>query len=121
MTTPTVVWTEIPVTNLEASAAFYADVFGWKMEIAAMGPNDAAVFNGETQSIAGHLYAGSPAKDGGAVIHLALPGSLEEGITRCEAAGGQITSPEIEVPPGRYVYAKDLDGNTLGLFEPKAA
>ncbi len=51
----------------------------------------------------------------------ALSDSLEAGMARCFDAGGQVVSPIIEIPPGRFAYAKDLDGNSIGLFEPKAA
>jgi len=70
-----VVWTEIPVTNLQASADFYGEVFGWNMEIVEMGPNKVAMFNAVTDDdetvVGGHLYEGSPAA--GSTIHIALP------------------------------------------------
>ena len=115
---PTVVWTEIPVTDIEASARFYAEVFGWKMNVDTSGPNPMAVFDGQNESIAGHLYPGMPAADGGNTIHLALPGSLEDGMARCTKAGGTVVSPAVAIPPGRFAYAKDPDGNSIGLFEP---
>jgi predicted enzyme related to lactoylglutathione lyase len=34
-------------------------------------------------------------------------------------AGGTAISPDIEIPPGKFFYAKDLDGNSIGLFEMK--
>lgn len=119
---PLVVWTEIPVTDLRASADFYAQVFGWKMEITEMGADKVAIFNALTDSdamaVGGHLYPGTPAA--GATIHLALPGTLEDGASRCTAAGGTVMGPAIDIPQGRFQYAADPDGNSLGLFELKA-
>ena len=121
---PLVVWTEIPVTDLAKSADFYGEVFGWKMEIVNMGPNDVAMFNALTDdgpdSVAGHLYPGKPAVGSGSTIHIALPGSVEDGAKRCVAAGGHVMGPIVDIPQGRFQYATDLDGNSLGLFETKA-
>ena len=119
--TQIVVWTEIPVTDIEASAAFYSKVFGYKMTVDHSGPNPMAVFNGSDQDAGGHLYPGKPASDGGNTIHLAVEGPLEDAISRCWEAGGKVQEPVIEIPFGRFIYANDLDGNSIGLFEPKAA
>lgn len=121
---PIVVWTEIPVTDLAKSADFYADVFGWKMEITKMGPNDVAIFNALTDadpnSVAGHLYPGKPAAGAGSTIHIAVPDTVEAGAARCSAAGGQVMGPVIDIPQGRFQYAADPDGNSIALFETKA-
>lgn len=119
---PIVVWTEIPVTDLQAASDFYAQVFGWKMEITEMGPNKVAMFNALTDAdetvVAGHLYPGTPAA--GSTIHIALPDTVEAGAARCTAAGGQVMGPVIDIPQGRFQYASDIDGNSIALFEVKA-
>lgn len=117
-----VVWTEIPVTDLAASCDFYGSVFGWKMEITNMGPNDVAMFNALTDddetAVGGHLYPGTPSS--GSTVHIAVPDTVEAGAERCVAAGGQVMGPIVEIPQGRFQYATDLDGNSIGLFETKA-
>lgn len=115
---PTVVWTEIPVTDLDKAEAFYTSVFGFDMVRQKDGPNEMVNFSNAMSSVGGHLYPGTPAAGNGPTIHLALPDTLEAGIARCEAAGGKIVSPAITIPPGRFVYATDPDGNSIGLFEP---
>ena len=112
-----VVWSEIPVTDMARSVDFYNQVFGYEMEIDNSGPNPMATLGGLMNTAGGHLYPGKPVQDGGNTIHLALPDSLEEGIARCTAAGGEVVSPPIAIPAGRFAYAKDLDGNSIGLFE----
>lgn len=119
--TATVVWCEIPVSDLEAGCAFYREVFGWEMTIIDMGPNQGANFNNSEEGVSGHLYPGAPAKDGtGPSIHLAVPDNLEAAIERCTKAGGKMFSEPITIPPGRFAYALDPDGNSIGLFERKA-
>lgn len=119
--TPTVVWTEIPVTDLSAASAFYGKVFDWKMTEIDMGPNKGVNFNDSEAGVSGHLYPGNPARQNGPTIHLAVPGKLEDAMTRCWEAGGTVHEQVIEIPPGRFAYATDPDGNSIGLFEPKAA
>lgn len=111
------VWGEIPVTDMEKSVAFYNKVFDYDMTIDTSGPNPMAVLGGSMNTAGGHLYPGTPAPDGGNTIHLGLTDSLEAGIARCKDAGGEVVSPPITIPAGRFVYAKDLDGNSIGLFE----
>ena len=121
MTDRTIVaWTEIPVTDMEKSVAFYSDVFGYRMAIDESGPNPMAVLGGTMNAAGGHLYPGVPAVDGGNTVHLAIEGTLEAGMARCTDAGGTVVSPPIAIPAGRFAYAKDLDGNSIGLFEPAA-
>lgn len=115
-----VVWSEIPVTDMEKSVAFYNAVFGYEMEIDNSGPNPMAVLGGLQNTAGGHLYPGKPAPDSGNTIHLAVEGTLEDGMERCTKAGGQVLSPPIPIPAGRFAYAKDLDGNSIGLFEATA-
>ena len=110
-------WGEIPVTDMDKAVAFYNTVFGYSMEIDNSGPNPMAVLGGLENTAGAHLYPGKPAADGGNTIHLAITDTLEEGIDRCWKAGGQVISPAISIPAGRFAYAKDLDGNSIGLFE----
>lgn len=114
------VWGEIPVTNMEKAVAFYNKVFGYDMTIDTSGPNPMATLGGLMNTAGAHLYPGTPAPDGGNTIHLGLTDTLEAGIERCLAAGGEVVSPPIQIPPGRFVYAKDPDGNSIGLFEAAA-
>lgn len=118
---PVLVWCEIPVSDLDESAKFYEAVFGYKTALDETGPNPMVNLTDDMQSIAGHLYPGTPAPDGGNTVHLALSDNLEDGMQRCKDAGGTVVSPIIQIPPGRFAYAKDLDGNSIGLFEPAMA
>jgi len=118
MTTRTIMaWGEIPVTDMDRSVAFYNEVFGYQMEIDNSGPNPMAILGGSMNGAGAHLYPGKPAADGGSTIHIAVDDTLEASIDRCWKAGGQVMSPAIDIPVGRFAYAKDPDGNSIGLFE----
>jgi predicted enzyme related to lactoylglutathione lyase len=115
-----VVWAEIPVTDMEKGMAFYSAVTGAALELDTTGPNPMANFRPKDPmtGVAGHLYPGKPASNGeGPTIHLVAEGRLEDTMERVKAAGGQVVSPAITIPPGRFFYAIDPFGNSVGLFE----
>ena len=121
MSSPIVVWNEIPVSDLGRAVSFYNAVFGWSMDIDETGPNPMAMFGNDPATSGGHLYPGKPATDNGPTVHLSVAGKVEEAADRVWKAGGTVVSEAVEIPPGRFIYAKDPDGNSIGLFEPKAA
>lgn len=114
----TVIWAEIPVTDLTRSAAFYAEVFGWQMEVTEMAGEKIAAFG--RGGIGGNLVEGPAGLGGGNVVHLLVPDTVEAAQARAEAAGAMAEGPVATIPPGRYVVVRDPDGNRIGLFEPAA-
>jgi predicted enzyme related to lactoylglutathione lyase len=118
----TTVWTEIPVTDIDAAIAFYGKVFKWDLSVDQTGPMPMANFTSDMTVCRGHLYPGAPAKDGhGPTIHLMVPDSLEAATDRLLAAGGQVVMGPVSIPVGRFTKCVDPDGNSIGLFEAKAA
>lgn len=114
------VWTEIPVTDMDKAMAFYSAVTGAVFDMEDNAPNPMANFRTADpgKGVSGHLYPGKPAGNGqGPTVHLAIPVTAEEAMSRVEKAGGKVVSPVIEIPPGRFFYAHDLDGNSVGFFE----
>lgn len=113
-----VVWAEVPVSDMAMAKAFYAAVLMNDLVDSNMGPNPMAVFpylSGQGSS--GHIYPGKPAAKGtGPTIHLKTPGTVEEAMARVMAAGGEVVSPVIEIPDGRFAYCLDPDGNSIGVF-----
>ncbi len=119
MTQPITVWTEIPVTDMSRSVTFYNSVFGYSMTVDESGPNPMAILGSQMDAPGGHLYPGKPSANG-PTVHLALPDGLDAASERCRASGGQVLGDPIPLPSGRFVYARDPDGNSLGLFEAAA-
>ena len=118
-----VAWTEIPVSNMDDAIKFYRTVFEYDMTLDTSGPNPMAIYPNKdaTLGVHGHLYPGKPAGDGsGPTVHLTVTGKLEDAMARCDTAGGKVLCPPISIPPGRFVYAHDPDGNSIGLFEKVA-
>ncbi len=113
------VWAEIPVTDLARAVSFYNTVFGYDLKIDESGPNPMAMIpTADGQGCAAHLYPGEPAGDGrGNTLHLVVPDTLEAARDRFRDAGGEIISDPITIPVGRFVYGRDPDGNSIGLFQ----
>jgi len=116
-----VVWTEIPVSDLEAAMVFYNAVLETEMVRDDTGPNPVSFFQKAggpmSPGIAGHLYPGKPGAGVGATVHLAIDGTAEAARDRAVAAGGSVEGPIVEMPFGRWAYVRDPDGNSLGLFQ----
>jgi catechol 2,3-dioxygenase-like lactoylglutathione lyase family enzyme len=79
-------WFEIPVTDLEASLKFYAEVFQMDLSIDTSGPNPMVVFPTADagQGVSGHLYPGTPSENG-PTIHLVVPDTLDAARARLTA------------------------------------
>lgn len=112
------VWFEIPVTDMKRAKTFYGTVLQSEFKDDNTGPNPMAIFVAkDDSSVAGHLYPGKPASGGsGNTIHLATPAPLEEALERLSKNGGKVLSPIVTIPPGRFAYCLDPDGNSIGLF-----
>ena len=114
-----VVWAEIPVTDLARAKAFYGAVLERELADEAGGPNPMARLPaGSEQAVAGHLYPGAPAPRGtGPTVHLSVAGRAEAAMERVREAGGTVVGEVVEIPAGRFFYALDPDGNSVGFFE----
>jgi uncharacterized protein len=118
-----VIWAEIPVTDLPRAMGFYADLLGHALTLDESGPNPMAMFGYDQAGTGtgGHLYPGKPAPLGtGPTVHLLVPSTVEAAMAQCTKSGGTVVSPIITIPPGRFAYATDPDGNSIGLFEARA-
>ena len=117
-----VTWVEIPVRDLDAGMALHARLLDCPFErVPFTAGNDVAFIPyGRDGGVSGHLYPGTPSPHG-CTVHLTLHDRLEDAAERCRAAGGRVTSEPVSIGFGRFVYAHDPDGNSIGLFEPAAA
>jgi predicted enzyme related to lactoylglutathione lyase len=113
------VWFEIPVTDMKRAKAFYDTVCQTELQEDNTGPNPMAIFpvSDMQKGTSGHLYPGKPASGGsGNTVHLSVPAPLEESLERLKKAGGKVVSDIVTIPPGRFAYCLDPDGNSIGLF-----
>ena len=116
----TAVWFELPASDLDRAIGFYERVLKTKLTLTTdQGPNPYAVFpTRDGMGVSGHIYPGTPAKGAGPTVHLAVPDTLEATLERAFDAGGEVQPGIIPLPVGRFAYATDTEGNSIGLFQP---
>lgn len=119
---PQIVFTEIPVADPERACRFYETLLQTPLVRDDNGPNPVWMLPPAADGhAAGHLYPGKPAADGeGITTHFAISGELDAAMARVRTGGGHVISDVIDIPLGSFFYAKDSEGNSLGLFKYKA-
>lgn len=117
-----IVFTEIPATDPERACRFYETMLGAPLTKDDGGPNPVWMFpHAEGVSATGHVYPGKPAKDGaGMTAHFAVTEGLAEAMDRVKKGGGEVVSDVIDIYVGSFFYAKDTEGNSLGIFKYKS-
>lgn len=115
-------WFEIPTLNLDAAQTFYEAVLQRPMRREDMGPSQGAVFAYDMQAdgTGGALMMGPTAPQpggNGTLVYLDASPSLDEALTRAQAAGGKVALPRTALPEGMgfFAHIQDLDGNRVGL------
>ena len=119
----TVVWFELPVSDLARSTRFYEQVFQIQLATDERFPGLAMFPKRESSSITGALMEiHSPGLTGkastdGAVVYLSCDGELDAVVKRAQAAGARLLEEVAQLPAGIGWTAQiqDLDGNRVGL------
>jgi len=112
------VWVEIPATDLARAKGFYEAVFETHLIENSDGPQTIHMIPSANDAMCGHLYEGKPATVGdGISAHLSINGELADAMERIKSAGGEVVSDVIPLPMGSFFYAKDTEGNSLGIFK----
>ena len=128
----TVVWADIPVTDLDRAIEFYGAVLQRKFQrvegmdgIALEAPPDPAPSPQDMQGpfpVAFDLALSDNRKPSteGCTIYLNSYGDPEGMLKRAEAAGGTILAPVADMGPmvGSLGYFKDSEGNRIGVHRP---
>lgn len=107
---------EIPAGDAERAMKFFTDVFGWNFQ--GYGDDYFMASTGEGMGIDGAIYKRRNETDS-VVNSIGVP-SVDEYLTKVEAAGGTVVMPKSEVPDyGWYAMFKDTEGNIHGLWQSK--
>ena len=116
-----VVHFEITAEDTKRAVKFYQEAFGWQFEDSGMPEIDyqLAHTGGEDEmgidgAIMPRSYHDQP------VINTIGVGNLEDALAKIEAAGGKREGDIQQIPEvGRFSYARDTEGNLLGVIEPE--
>ncbi len=120
---------EMPATDRERMAEFYANSFGWRSEL--LGPEmneyvlvttsevDEQMMPKNRGEINGGFYKKTddlPIQGTTVVIQV---DDIRESIQKVTAAGGKILGEPDMIPDvGMFVYFEDIEGNIAGMLEP---
>jgi predicted enzyme related to lactoylglutathione lyase len=112
-----IVWFEIPADNPERVKAFYANLFGWKIEPF---PGSADYWHidtgGADDSPDGALKRRKHPQE--PVVNYVSVDSVDKFADKIAKLGGKICMAKTAVPQmGYFAVCQDTDGNPFGLWE----
>lgn len=105
---------EIPATDIQASAAFYQAVFGWRVRQRGDG---STAFDDGVGEVSGTWVLGRPpASQTGLLVYIMVD-SVAATIGLIEANGGVIAQPVGADAPEITARFRDPAGNIFGLYQ----
>lgn len=117
----TIVWADIPVTDMDRARKFYAAVLQADIELMP-GMEDVALLPMEPGDASGDLVKSDNAKPGagGITVYLDSKGDPEGMIERAVGAGGQLAMPLTDMGEmvGFIGFFIDTEGNRVGVHAP---
>ena len=110
-------YVEIPATDIQRSAEFYAKAFGWQTRSRGDG---ALAFDDGVGQVSGTWVKGrKPMTDVGLLLYIMVD-DIEATIAQVKAAGGEIVQPVGADAPEITARFRDPGGNVLGLYQERS-
>lgn len=114
-----IVHVELSAQDPAAAGAFYAELFGWKLQ--PVPEDDYLLFEPPDAPGGGFVRTGSMGFQPGEVLIYVATDDIDATLQRAEALGGQTLVPQTEIPNiGWFGIFRDPAGNRIGLFTPGA-
>lgn len=107
-------YVEIPAVEIQRSAAFYAEVFGWRIRRRADGRT---AFDDTTGEVSGAWIAGRPPSSGPGLLFYIMVDSVAEAVEAVTAHGGELVQPMGVDAPEITARFRDPGGNVIGLYQ----
>jgi len=105
---------EIPAIDIDASATFYATVFGWNVRKHGDG---STAFDDGVEEVSGTWIDGrKPATDPEVTIHIMVD-DMDSTINKVKANGGRIVEPVGAHSSEITAKLSDPAGNVFGLYQ----
>jgi uncharacterized glyoxalase superfamily protein PhnB len=104
----------IPAVDIERSAAFYRDAFGW--EVRERGDGELA-FDDTVGEVSGSWVTGVPPSTEPGIMVYVMAADIVSALKSVRAAGGEVT---VDVDPAaseRVAQIRDPAGNVIGVYE----
>lgn len=116
MSNHSIVHIEIPAIDTGNASTFYADLFGWKIQVDQT--FDYHMFQAEPGPAGGFVKVGEhpPYKPGEVLIYISTD-DIDATLAKAESLGGKVLTPKTEIPhTGWFAFFSDPTGNRIGLY-----
>jgi len=109
-------WFEVTGNDPAKLRAFYAGVFGWKID--ANNPMNYGMVDASDSGIGGGIGGAQPGGGPSLTFYVSVP-DVEATLKDVEARGGRVVNPPMEVPGGpKIAHFADPEGNIVGIMKP---
>jgi predicted enzyme related to lactoylglutathione lyase len=110
-------YVEIPASDIERSAEFYAAVFGWQLRRRGDG---ATAFDDGVGEVSGTWVTGrAPSADPGLLVYVMVD-SVADTLALVTASGGEVVQQIGGDAPEITARVRDPAGNVIGLYQERA-
>jgi predicted enzyme related to lactoylglutathione lyase len=109
---------ELPATDVERSAAFYEEVFGWRLRERGDGHT---AFDDTTGEVSGTWVLGRPPSEEPGLLLYVMVDSVAATADAVVANGGEIVQPIGADAPEITARFRDPAGNVVGLYQEPTA
>jgi uncharacterized protein len=107
---------EIGCKDREKTEQFFSSLFGWQIQPA--GP--ASMINtGSETGIQGHISSLGHEPYHYTTFYVQVD-DVQKYLDQATSLGGKMVVPPVEIPTGTFAWFADPEGNTIGLWKPKA-
>ena len=104
---------EIPALDIERSAEFYSEVFGWTLRHRGGGIS----FDDTVGEVSGRWVTGRPASPDAGLLIYVMVADAEAAIAAVIAHGGTIVQPVGMDAPEVTARFRDPAGNVMGIYQ----
>jgi hypothetical protein len=111
-----IVHTEIRSTDPDATRAFFAELFGWK--VASQGAYPGYTFIDTGAEGGPYVAIGPRQADGDEVLFFVGVADVAATLAQAEALGGKIIQPAQQVPGTSFGVFEDVHGHRVGVAAP---
>ena len=108
---------EIPATDIQRSAEFYKNIFGWQIRQRGDG---STAFDDTVGEVSGTWVLGRPAAKAPGLLIYIMVDSVAETVDAVIANGGEIAQPIGADAPEITARFRDPAGNVIGLYQEPA-
>lgn len=110
-----ITWFEFLGKDAETLRTFYAELFGWRLQMVDTEVGPYAFTDPEQTGVPGGVGP-VPMGPGWTTVYVGVD-DLEAAVARAEAHGGRVLMPITQLPNGHIAVVADPEGHAMGLSQ----